>query len=234
MTWKKLVGPLWFVFAAGGVFVIVLWLMGRPGFWEFQISSYEKADRISPPKRGGVIFTGSSSIRFWHTLADDMQPLNAINRGFGGSQISQVNEYASRIVIPYHPCAVVLYAGDNDLSWPWSKSPETVLADFKRFVAVIHSALPDTWIYYLSLRPAPLGWTNPKKLQETNRMIEEYSRSQDRVQFVDVGTAMLDGSGQPRRDLFGWDRLHMNARGYSGWTSTVQPLLLSRCEASSH
>jgi lysophospholipase L1-like esterase len=89
-----------------------------------------------------------------------MKPLDAINRGFGGSQIAQVNQYASRIVIPYRPRAVVLYAGDNDLSWPWSKSPETVCADFARFVQLIHASLPETWIYYVSMRPAPLGWTD--------------------------------------------------------------------------
>jgi hypothetical protein len=107
---------------AAGVF----WAMGKPSFWGFQISAYEKADRVNPPKAGVLVFTGSSSIRFWDTLANDMRPLEVINRGFGGSQIAHVNQYASRIIIPYRPRAVVLYAGDNDLSWPWSKTPEQV------------------------------------------------------------------------------------------------------------
>src|SRR5258706_4194626 len=122
------------------IFVAILWSMGRPGFWEFQFASYERADRAHPPKPGCIVFTGSSSIRYWRTLSDDMKPLDAINRGFGGSQIAQVNQYAARIVIPYRPRAVVLYAGDNDLSGPWSKSPETVQADFARFVGIIHAA----------------------------------------------------------------------------------------------
>ena len=74
----------------------------------------------------------------WHTLADDMKPLYVINRGFGGSQIADVNQYADRIVIPYRPRAVVLYAGENDLLEWRSKSPETVSGDFKRFVQMIH------------------------------------------------------------------------------------------------
>jgi hypothetical protein len=69
---------------------------------------------------------------FWRTLADDMKPLDVINRGFGGSQIAQVNHYVARIVINYRPRAVVLYAGENDLSWPWSKSPETVFGDSRQ------------------------------------------------------------------------------------------------------
>jgi lysophospholipase L1-like esterase len=228
VPWKRLAGPLLAVLFGGGIFVAILWSMGRPGFWESQISSYEKADRAHPPNPGCIVFTGSSSIRFWHTLSHDMKPLDAINRGFGGSQISHVNKYASRIVIPYRPRAVVLYAGDNDLSWPWSKSPETVRADFERFVEIIHAALPDTWIYYVSMRSAPLRWTDSAKIKDANRRIEEFCRAQNRVQFIDVQTAMLDARRQLRGDLFGWDRLHMNAQGYAIWTAVIKPILLTR------
>jgi lysophospholipase L1-like esterase len=123
---------------------------------------------------------------------------------------------------------VVLYAGDNDLSWPWSKSPETVRADFEQFVAIIHSALPETWIYYISMRPAPLVRKDVAKINNGNRLIEEFCRTQERVQFIDVTHAMLDARGQIRGDLFGWDRMHMNAQGYAIWTSIIKPVLMSR------
>jgi len=61
------------------------WPMGKARFWRFQIFSYATADRANPPKAGVIVFTGSSSVRFWDTLADDMKPLDVINRGFGGS-----------------------------------------------------------------------------------------------------------------------------------------------------
>lgn len=223
---KKLAGPLVAVLFNAACFVTILWLTGRPGFWEFQISSYEKEDRVHPPNPGCIVFTGSSSIRFWRSLSEDMKPLDVINRGFGGSQVSHVNQYAARIVIPYRPRAVVLYAGDNDLSWPWSKSPETVRDDFARFVGIIHAALPETWIYYVSMRPAPLGWTDATKIKKGNQLIEEFCRTQERAQFIDVNRAMLAAGG----NLFGWDRLHMNAQGYAIWTSVIKPVLLSRFE----
>jgi len=207
---------------------IVFWSMGRPNFWEFQISRYEKEDRIRPPKPGCVVFIGSSSIRFWGSLSDDMKPLDAINRGFGGSQISQVNGYASRIVIPYRPRIVVLYAGENDLSWPWSKSPETVLADFQQFVGIIHSALPGTWIYFISMKPDPLRRRNWPTVVRANKMIADFIRRQDHVRFIDVSAAMLDAQGQPRRELFRRDGLHMSAEGYALWTSIIRPVLLAR------
>ncbi len=226
--WKWLTRLFVAVLFSVAILVTALWCTGKPWFWALQISSYEKADRAHPPAPGGIVFTGSSSIRFWHTLADDMKPLDVINRGFGGSQIAHVNRYAPRIVIPYRPRAVVLYAGDNDLSWPGSKSPETVSADFAQFVEIIHAALPDTWIYYISMRPAPVGWPDVRKIQLGNRLIEEYCRTQDRVQFINVYEAMFDERGQLRGDLFGKDRQHMNAQGYAIWTSIIKPVLLKR------
>jgi lysophospholipase L1-like esterase len=228
-TVKKIaLGFLVLILLACGIAGYFLWAMGNAEFWESSIRRYEEADRAHPPEPGSIVFTGSSSIRFWHTLADDMKPLDVINRGFGGSEIAHVNQYAARIVIPYRPRAVVLYAGENDLSWPSSKSPETVLGDFKRFVEIIHSQLPDSWIYYVSMKPTPLRWNNWKTIQEANRMIERYSQTQTRVQFIDVSAAMLNARGLPRRELFRWDRLHMNAKGYALWTATIKPVLLSR------
>jgi lysophospholipase L1-like esterase len=206
----------------------VLWAMGKPSFWGFQISAYEKADRVNPPKAGVIVFTGSSSIRFWDTLANDMKPLEVINRGFGGSQIAHVNRYASRIVIPYQPRAVVLYAGENDLSWPWTKTPEQVFADFRQFVGIVHTQLPATWIYYVSIKPSILRRRKWQKLKETNKLIAAYIGTQPRVQFIDVEEAMLDAHGNTRSELFGWDGLHMNAKGYAVWTSIIKPILLSR------
>jgi lysophospholipase L1-like esterase len=229
---KRIVAPLCVVAIAfawgGGIF----WAMGKPGFWGFQIAHYERADRLQPPPQGVIVFTGSSSIRFWHTLPEDMKPLEVINRGFGGSQIAQVNHYAPRIILPYRPRAVVLYCGDNDLSWPWLKSPEQVSRDFQEFVRIIHTQLPETWIYYISMKPSVLRWTHWDKVLTTNRLIEEYIQTQARVEYIDVDRAMLNAEGKPRPELFGWDGLHMNAKGYEVWTGIVKPVLLKRFGAA--
>jgi lysophospholipase L1-like esterase len=200
------------------------WSMGSAWFWAFQISGYEKQDRIHPPPMGEIVFTGSSSIFFWDSLAGDMKPLNAINRGFGGSHIAHVTKYASRIVSPYRPRAVVLYAGEND----------TVLHDLQQFVRVVHTELPDAWIYYVSMKPDPARWGNWPTLDNTNRKIESYCRTQERLAFIDVSRAMLDEHGTVRHELFGKDGLHMNAQGYALWTSIIKPVLIERFGPAVH
>ncbi|MGO9338030.1 MAG: GDSL-type esterase/lipase family protein [Terracidiphilus sp.] len=175
-----------------------------------------------------IVFTGSSSINFWETLAEDMAPLKVVNRGFGGSQMAHMTHYAARIVLPYSPCAVVVYAGENDLAWPWSKSPETVLRDFQEFVDLVLGQLPNTWIYFLSIKPTPLRRKQQERQQRTNQMIEDFCRTKPQVQFVDVSSAMLDSRRKPRRDLFSWDGLHPSAKCYALWTSVILPVLMER------
>ena len=126
--------------------------------WESTIRKFEEADKIHPPKPGSIIFTGSSSIVRWNTLAADMKPLEAVNRGFGGSEMSDVTHFAKRIVVAYRPRAVVLYSGDNDLAAGSPKTPESVANDFQEFVQIVHADLPDTWIYVISIKPSKLRW----------------------------------------------------------------------------
>jgi len=184
---------------------LVLLAMGKPWFWAFQIRQYQKSDRTNPPKEGGIVFTGSSSIRFWHTLHEDMHPLPVINRGFGGSQISEVIHFAPEIIFPYKPKAVVLYCGDNDLAWPWSKSPEQVAADFQDFVRVVHAQLPTTRIYYISMKPSLRRWNNWPREQAANRLIQDFIATTEGVEYIDIDPVMFDAQGKLRAELFRWD-----------------------------
>ena len=65
-----------------------------------------------------------------------------INRGFGGSQLSDCVKNLNRLVIRYRPRTVLVYAGDNDLAA--GITPEEVLRRFASFVEGVHRELPDT------------------------------------------------------------------------------------------
>jgi lysophospholipase L1-like esterase len=157
-----------------------------------------------------------------------MKPLDVINRGFGGSQYSDLNQYAKRIVIAYHPRAVVVYEGDNDLAAGSPKTPESVANDARAFVQIIHSALPETRIYIVSIKPSQARWNEWPKMKAANRMIRHFARTQKRVQYIDVTAAMFDAHGRLRPDLFVEDGLHPNRKCYALWTSIIKPVLLQR------
>src|SRR6516164_10408221 len=95
--------------------------------WEKDIAAFERRDRDKPPPKNAVLFVGSSSIRLWD-LPKSFAGVEVINRGFGGSHLADVVHFAPRIVLPYEPRLIVLYAGDNDIAA--GKTPERVHADF--------------------------------------------------------------------------------------------------------
>lgn len=196
--------------------------------WEPSIRKFEEQDKIHPPKPGVIVFAGSSSFARWDTLVEQMKGLNVINRGFGGSQYTDLNQYAPRIVIAYHPAAVVVYEGDNDLAAGSAKTPQQVANDAKEFVRMVRSASPQTWIYFLSIKPSKARWQEWPQMKSANDMIAEFAKTQQRVQYIDVASAMFDAQGQLRTDLFEEDGLHPNAKCYALWTSIIKPVLLQR------
>jgi lysophospholipase L1-like esterase len=191
--------------------------------WEPEIRAFETADRAAPPKAGGIVFIGSSSIRMWTTLADDFPGVNALNRGFGGSRIADSTRYVPRIVSPYHPRLIVFYAGDNDLVE--GGSAQTVLDDFKAFVGAVRKAAPKTPIVFISIKPSPSRAHLLDTMRSANTRVRAYAATQADVRYVDVFDAMLGKDGQPREALFGPDRLHMNRSGYALWVSILAPTL---------
>lgn len=194
-----------------------------PSQWEPDIAQFEAQDRASPPRPGSIVFVGSSSIRMWTTLDRDFPGLPVLNRGFGGSEAGDVAQFAERIVVPYKPPVVVFYAGDNDLAA--DKTPAQVLAAFQSFVATMHRDLPATRVVFISIKPSIARWSIVDKMRQANSLVRDYVRTDDRLAYVDVFTPMLDVSGQPRRELFLEDGLHMTPAGYAIWRDLIAPVI---------
>lgn len=190
--------------------------------WEKTIAAFEAEDKASPPAADAVLFVGSSSIRLWDLKAS-FPKLATINRGFGGSQMSDAVKYASRIVLPYKPRAIVLYEGDNDLAA--KEMPAEVAADFDALLKLIRAELPVTPLIVIGCKPSPARWKLIEQQRQLNRLFQERCKQDGHAVFVDIETPMLGADGQPRMELFREDKLHLNTAGYELWTSLVQPHL---------
>jgi gluconolactonase len=196
-----------------------------PRRFEKEISAFERSDRTNKPPSGGIVFVGSSSIRKWTTVARDFPNCHVLNRGFGGSHLGDSVYYAYRIVIPYKPKTIVLFAGSNDINF--GLSPEQVVADFKSFVEKIRRNLPDTEIIYLSISTSPSRWNEFAKVQKANALIQAEAKNMQNVKYIDVISSMLGPDG-PKPEIYSADRLHMNPRGYAIWTAILRAYL--HCE----
>lgn len=191
--------------------------------WQKDMQAFEKQDQEKPLPEHPIIFTGSSSIRMWKSLADDFPSLSVVNRGFGGSEVFDAVTYADVLVLKHHPRQVVMYSGSNDINA--GKTPQRVLADFKTFVALVHAALPGCRISYISNAPNPKRWSLVDQMREANRLVEEFTRTDKRLEYINTHDAMLGSDGMPKPDIFLDDNLHMNAKGYAIWKEIVGPHL---------
>jgi lysophospholipase L1-like esterase len=187
-------------------------------------------DATMPPPADAFLFIGSSSIRLWETLAEDMAPMQTIRRGFGGSKLRDAIYYIDRIITPYNPRAVVVFSGSNDIAGENPKQAREVLALYMEFVSEVQNRLPGTPIYYIAITPTWSRWEHHELVDEANRLIEHYSGTNDDLYFIDTASAVLDENGEPRKELFREDQLHLNADGYKVWTSVIKPVLLASME----
>lgn len=197
-------------------------VLAGPARWEPEIRKFEEADRQEPPKPGGVVFVGSSSIRLWDTDRD-FPGAGVVNRGFGGSLLADSVHYFDRIVLPHKPRTVVLYGGDNDIAA--GRSAEQVAADYRRFMALMHEKLPGSRLVYLAIKPSPARWRFIDTQRAANGLIRQHAEQDPLVEYADTVTPMLDPEGNPRPELYAPDGLHLSPAGYELWTSLVRPLL---------
>lgn len=192
--------------------------------FESSITKYEELDKKNGYQHDAVLFTGSSSIRMWKSLSDDMAPIPVINRGFGGSTIPEVTYYADRIILPHQPKIIVIYCGENDLANDNTRS-NLALQSFKLFHEYMKAYLPETKVFFIAIKPSIRRWHYWSKMNEANEKIKKFIDTQDNYYFVDTATGMLDKNGKVLQDIFIKDNLHMNEKGYAIWTKVIKPIL---------
>ncbi len=195
-----------------------------PSRWSADIAAFTAADLRQVLQPGGVLFLGSSSIRLWDDLETQFSTLPVvIKRGFGGAKLSDCVHYLDRLVIPHRPRLVLVYAGENDLAE--GETADEVLRQFAALVDGVHAVLPQTRIAFISIKPSPARVRLMPEIRRANALVRQYVATAPNTDFVDVFKPMLDGDGQPRRELFRADALHLNAKGYALWKSVIAPHL---------
>ena len=196
-----------------------------PPFWR-DILAFKKADSTMLPAEGSILFVGSSSFTRWNTLKEDFAGYPVVNRGFGGSSLTDVIRYFYDIILPYRPKQVVIYCGENDLAASDTVSAAEVVRRFKTLYGMIRTNLPQATVHFVSIKPSPSRIHLLPKMKEANREVQAFLKKEKRAGYIDVHTAMLDASGKPKEALFVEDRLHITPQGYLIWKTIIRPYLL--------
>ncbi|ABU57838.1 lipolytic protein G-D-S-L family [Roseiflexus castenholzii DSM 13941] len=190
-------------------------------WYEPEVQELEQLNKSAPPPAGAVLFYGSSSLRLWTTLGEDMAPWTVVNRAFGGSTLAACVHFFDRLVIPCAPGSIVLYAGDNDLGD--GRAPDDVVRSLRAMLARIDAALGSIPVAYMSIKPSPARWSLRDRIQRVNEAARALMEHRPSGYYIDVYTSMLGPDGRPRAELFDADGLHLSARGYQVWTHILRP-----------
>jgi hypothetical protein len=181
-------------------------------------------DKTSPPPANGILFTGSSIFRQWTTVAEDMAPLPAYNRAFGGSRTWEINLYMDKVVLPYRPTIIVYYCGSNDVAA--GESADAIFERFREFERRVHRALPQTRIYFFSINRAIDLRNRWDVIDQANAMIKQYAYRVANLDYIESNTVLFDARDEPLTALFRPDGRHFNPPAYAEFTKLIKPVLL--------
>lgn len=193
--------------------------------WEADIRKFEQLDSANDYPDDAILFMGSSSIRLWSSLAEDMEPYHVIQRGFGGSKISDVAWYTPRIVYPHKCQAVVLFVANDITGSDEDKTPAEIARLFQYIVRTIHKKQPGLPVFYIEITPTESRWKVWPKIQEGNKLIKNLSQKLPDVYFIETAGSFLNSNGKPEPSLFLKDKLHLNAEGYKIWKRIIKQSL---------
>ena len=191
-------------------------LLGQKNFpFESEVIDIVKRnDSLWDSTKETIVFTGSSSIRFWSDLQERFPQKHILNAGFGGSQASDLLLHLNDLVLRYKPVKVFIYEGDNDIFN--KKRPKAILATTKKIITQLHQDNTNRHIVLISAKPSLSRWKLKGKYKRLNKKLAKFAKQNNQVDFVDVWTPMLL-KRKVRDDIFVEDGLHMNKKGYDIW-----------------
>jgi len=193
--------------------------------WEKDILKFEQQDKSEEDPDNAIFFAGSSSIRLWSTLKEDVAPYPVIQRGFGGSRFSDLAVYAKRIVYPHQFRALVIFEANDITGSKNDKSPEEVVKLFRNIVKTVRQKYADQPIFLLEITPTKSRWVVWPTVKQTNQMLKEACGKMHNTYFIETASAYLNKDGEPRQELFIKDMLHQNHDGYIIWGDLVKKKL---------
>ena len=192
-------------------------------FWS-EISAFVKQDSINKPKDGIILFVGSSSFRLWTDLKKDFNDETIVNRAFGGSKLIDIIQYKDQNLLNYHPSKIVLYCGENDVASSDKIAGKEVFKRFKTVYNLIRKQYPNVPFVYVSIKPSISRWSMKDRMIDANQRISSFLNHKKKTTFINIWGAMLE-NGEPKKDIFREDKLHMNKKGYAIWTEKMQEVI---------
>ena len=208
-----------FIFCSAFFSLFLISINAQNGFQKEVDEIVKRNDSLWDSSRETIVFTGSSSIRFWKDVQERFPKHHILNSGFGGSQTSDLLYHLESLVLRYKPKKVFIYEGDNDIFS--KKRPKEVIQTTQAIIQLIKKENPNTTIILISAKPSISRWKLRGKYKRLNKKFEKLALANKHLSYVNVWDIMLNGR-KVRDDIFVEDGLHMNAKGYELWYQRIK------------
>jgi len=193
--------------------------------WENDIKKLEILDQKENYSDQAILFIGSSSIRKWDSIKENLNPYKPIKRGYGGAHYYDLVHFTKRLVSPHKVKAIAIFVanditgekeGINDLS------PKEVLNLAKFVVKQIRKTHKKTPIFFIETTPTSSRWKVWNKISKANGLIKDFTSKNKNMFYIDTRTFYIKSNGMPNDEFFIADKLHLNNKGYKLWGKIIK------------
>ncbi|MCY0977406.1 GDSL-type esterase/lipase family protein [Chryseobacterium wangxinyae] len=205
-------------------FVLIFSQEKKPMFWN-DIQEFKALDQKTPPPKNAILLVGSSSFTKWKNVSEYFPGKTIINRGFGGSRLTDLNYYAHDLLNPYQPKQIIVYCGENDFADDANLKSDVVVDRFKIFYTKIREKFPHIEVDFISIKYSPSREKLWPQMKEANKKIAKFMKKEKNADYIDITKTMNDANGNVRKDLFVEDMLHITPEGYRLWTEVMNPYM---------
>ncbi|MDM4018510.1 GDSL-type esterase/lipase family protein [Roseiconus lacunae] len=190
--------------------------------WEKDIAAFDGLNEQIEPSEDAILFIGSSSIRLWKTMEQDMAPYQTIRRGYGGAKFTDMAVFAERLITPHQYRAIVMFVGNGVSGKPDDHSPELIESLARQIVATAHEHRPNTPFFLIEITPTHSRFKAWNKIRKVNERLREIALTTPNTYFIATAGDYLRSDATPRKELFIKDQLHLNEDGYRLWAKIIR------------
>ncbi len=187
-----------------------------------EIAAFETLDQQENYPKDAILFLGSSSIRLWKTIKEDMAPYSVIQRGYGGAHFRDLVFFTERILADHSLQMVVCFVANDIKGTEDDATPNRVFRLFKVFVKQVREQYPEIPIMQIAITPTQSRWEFWDKINRVNKRIKAYCDNNLNLYYIDTVPTYLDEQGQPKPEWFVKDQLHLNETGYAVWSKIIK------------
>ncbi len=192
--------------------------------WSKDIEALEALDRKQKDPKDAILFLGSSSVRRWNTISEDMAPWPTIKRGYGGAKFSDLAIFARRLTKSHTPRAIAIFVANDIAGKDTDKTPEEVLELVRYVVDEVKDASDGKPVFLIAITPTSSRFGVWDAITQVNQLMAKFAESTKGVHYIATANEYLV-DGKPNDALFVDDRLHLNDDGYDIWARVIKAAL---------